>query len=47
MQVPGEIARGAVRVSVGAGNTTAQVDDFLSVLSATVKQLQGMTALAS
>jgi cysteine desulfurase len=47
MGVPSSLARGAVRVSLGADNTVAQVRDFLSVLDTTILQLKGMTALTS
>ena len=39
-------ARGAVRVSLGAGNDAAQIGDFLRVLQDTVAGLQGLTAIA-
>ncbi len=41
-----ELARGAVRVSLGSGNTAAQIADFLAVLGATVFKLRRLTALA-
>ncbi|HEX9194710.1 MAG TPA: cysteine desulfurase family protein [Azonexus sp.] len=41
-----EIARGAVRVSLGAGNSEADIDEFINALRLTVGRLQGMTALA-
>ncbi len=47
MGVAPEIARGAVRVSLGAGNDAAQIDQFINALQATVGQLQGLTAVAS
>jgi cysteine desulfurase len=46
MQVPAELARGAVRVSLGSGNTAQQISNFLSVLDTTVSQLKGLTAMA-
>ena len=46
MRVAPDIARGAVRVSFGVGNTPAQVQKFLTVLAETVAQLRGMQALA-
>jgi cysteine desulfurase len=46
MGVAPEIARGAVRVSLGAGNSEADVDEFINALRHTVGRLQGMTALA-
>ena len=47
MGVPSSLARGAVRVSLGADNTAAQVRDFLAALDATISQLKGLTALTS
>ncbi len=47
MRVPSALARGAVRVSLGADNTAAQVREFLVALQNTVLQLRGLTALAS
>ena len=46
MGVPPELARGAVRVSLGQANTTAQVGDFLTTLQSTLCQLQRLTAMA-
>lgn len=46
MGVAPEMARGAVRVSFGAGNTEQEVDQFINVLQATVGRLQGLTAVA-
>ena len=46
MGVPAEVARGAVRVSLGTGNTAEQVDSFLASLRATVDKLQHLTAVA-
>jgi len=46
MDVAPEVARGAVRVSLGAGNTAANIDEFINALRATVGRLQGMTAMA-
>jgi len=46
MGVEAEVARGAVRVSLGAGNTMAQIDDFLVSLRSTVFKLQRLTAMA-
>ncbi|MEY2632870.1 MAG: hypothetical protein RIR00_1524 [Pseudomonadota bacterium] len=39
-------ARGAVRVSLGAGNDATQIQEFLRVLQDTVAGLQGLTAIA-
>lgn len=46
MGVAPEIARGAVRVSLGAGNTEAEIEQFISALQVTVGRLQGLTAIA-
>jgi len=46
MGVAPDLARGAVRVSLGCGNTAEQVAGFLSALQATVARLQGLTAMA-
>lgn len=46
MGVAPEIARGAVRVSLGASNTEAEIEQFIKALQATVGRLQGLTALA-
>jgi cysteine desulfurase len=46
MGVDPEIARGAVRFSLGAGNTPQQVDDFLRALKAVVSRLRSLTAMA-
>ncbi len=47
MQVAPEIARGAVRVSLGAGNNAAEVEQFINALQASVGRLRGLTAMAS
>ena len=46
MGVDAELARGAVRFSLGAGNTQQQVDDYLRVLKAVVSRLRSLTAMA-
>lgn len=46
MGVAAELARGAVRVSLGAESTAAQVEDFLAALATTVAQLKRLSALA-
>lgn len=46
MDVDPELARGAVRFSLGAGNTPQQVDDFLRALKAVVSRLRSLTAMA-
>jgi cysteine desulfurase len=46
MGIGPEIARGAVRVSLGAGNTAVEIDQFINALQVTVGRLQGLTALA-
>ncbi|MDQ5959120.1 MAG: cysteine desulfurase [Pseudomonadota bacterium] len=45
MGVAPDVARGAVRVSLGRETTAAQIEDFLNVLQATVVGLQQMTAM--
>jgi cysteine desulfurase len=45
MGVAPEIARGAVRVSLGAGNSEVEIDQFINALQATVGRLQGLTAM--
>ncbi len=47
MGVEPELARGALRFSLGAANTLQQVDDFLKVLQAVVTRLKGLTAMAA
>jgi cysteine desulfurase len=47
MGVTPEFARGAVRVSLGAGNTEAEVDEFIKALQATVGRLHGLAAVAA
>ncbi|MCX8086463.1 MAG: cysteine desulfurase [Rhodocyclaceae bacterium] len=46
MGVAPELARGAVRVSLGDGNTAADVAGFLAALSATVSNLQSLAAVS-
>lgn len=46
MGVAPELARGAVRISLGAANTAEQVKDFLNILQITVSKLQRLTAIA-
>lgn len=45
MGVAPEVSRGAVRVSLGRGNTEIQIDDFLKTLAETLRQLKQMTAV--
>ena len=47
MGVPSEMARGAVRVSLGRANSQSQIDEFINALQATIKNLQGLTAIAA
>jgi cysteine desulfurase len=47
MGVDAEMARGAIRVSVGRGNTVAQIDEFIHALRATLVSLRGLAALAA
>lgn len=46
MGVAPQLARGAVRISLGAANTAEQVEGFLKTLQATVAKLQRLTAIA-
>ncbi|MCL2635896.1 MAG: cysteine desulfurase [Betaproteobacteria bacterium] len=46
MGVAPEFARGAVRVSLGAGNDVAAIDQFINAVQVTVGRLQGLTAMA-
>jgi len=46
MGVEPELARGAIRVSLGAGNDAAQIDDFLQALAAVTARLRGLQAVA-
>ena len=46
MGVAPEIARGAVRVSLGTDNTEVDIDQLINALQVTVGRLQGLTALA-
>ena len=46
MGVDPELARGAVRVSLGSGNSEDQLAAFLTTLQATVARLQRLTAMA-
>jgi cysteine desulfurase len=47
MGVHEDVARGAVRVSFGASNTSAQVADFLATLKKEVLRLKQLTAMAA
>lgn len=46
MKVAPELARGAVRVSLGPNTTAQQVQDFLRTLEQTIFQLKRLTAIA-
>ena len=46
MGVPAELARGAVRFSLGAANTMQEIDGFLTALTAAVARLRRLTAVA-
>jgi cysteine desulfurase len=46
MGVDPEHARGAVRFSLGAGNTPPQIDEFLKALKSVVTRLRNLTAIA-
>jgi cysteine desulfurase len=45
MGIAPEIARGAVRFSLGAANTAQEVDDFLKALKQVVARLKNLTAM--
>lgn len=47
MGVPADLARGAIRVSLGAANTVAQVDDFLMTLKNEILRLKQLTSIAA
>jgi cysteine desulfurase len=46
MGIDADIARGAVRFSLGAANTMQQVEEFLGALAGVVQRLRRMTAIA-
>jgi cysteine desulfurase len=46
MGVEPELARGAVRLSLGVTSTAEEVDGFLQAVKALVRQLKGLTAMA-
>jgi cysteine desulfurase len=46
MGVDPEIARGAVRFSLGAGNAMPQIEEFLTTLKSVVMRLRSLTAIA-
>jgi cysteine desulfurase len=45
MGITPALAKGAVRVSVGHGNTTHQIDHFVTALAATLDELRGLRAV--
>jgi cysteine desulfurase len=47
MGVPADLARGAIRVSLGTHNTSVQVADFLTTLSNEILRLKQMSAIAA
>lgn len=47
MGIPADLARGAVRVSLGAHNTATQVKNFLATLSNEILRLKQMSAIAA
>jgi cysteine desulfurase len=47
MAVVPELARGAVRVSLGASNTSQQIHDFLAALAATLGDLKALRAVSA
>ena len=46
MGVPPELARGAVRFSLGAGNTMQEIDEFVAALKQVVARLRRLAAVA-
>ena len=46
MGIASDLARGAIRVSFGANNTTEQLNAFLTVLQSEVQRLRQLTAVA-
>ena len=46
MGVDSELARGAVRLSLGVGNTQREIDDFVRALKGILSRLKGLTAMA-
>ena len=46
MGVVADVARGAVRFSLGKDNTVAQVDEFLRTLQGVLAGLKRLTAIA-
>ncbi len=46
MGVEPELARGAVRFSLGAGNSMPQIEEFLKALKSVVTRLRSLTAIA-
>jgi cysteine desulfurase len=47
MGVAPELARGAIRVSLGAANGEADIDGFLAALAAVARRLRGLAAMAA
>lgn len=47
MGVPADLARGAIRVSFGTSNTSAQVNDFLVILKNEILRLKQLTSIAA
>jgi len=47
MGIPADLARGAVRISFGAHNTSAQVSNFLDTLKNEILRLKQMSAIAA
>jgi cysteine desulfurase len=42
MGIAPELAQGAIRVSIGAGNTLAQMDELIAVLKSQIDKFQRM-----
>ncbi len=47
MGIDPDLARGAIRVSLAASNTEAQIDEFLIALKQALQDLKQMTAVAA
>ena len=47
MGVAGELARGAVRISLGAGSTSEHIRSFLDTLKFTIHQLKGLASVSA
>jgi cysteine desulfurase len=46
MGVEPDLAKGAIRVSLGTGNSTEQIDSLLAALGGEINRLRQLTAVA-